>query len=123
VGHVIRVESIEGRLIQAIEGSIQMLHEILLGQHQLLVTGTDGFSDLPRDESLTVFGLIKGEGESTDLGRRCLLRQIGDHRGVNAAREKYAERRIAGQVQVHTLGQGRGEILLGDGRLAAGPGQ
>ena len=75
--HVIGVQTIEGRLIQAVQRRLQILDEVRFRQHDLVVLGADGGGDPLRDGPLVEFLLLKGEGEGMDgaLGRA--LRQVG----------------------------------------------
>ena len=75
--HVVGIQTVKGRLVQAVQRRFQVLDEVLLRQHNLMVLGTDGGGDLPRDRPLVELLLLKGEGESVDGALGCALGQVG----------------------------------------------
>jgi hypothetical protein len=52
--HVVGIEAVKCRLIQAVQSRVEVCHEVLLGQDQFLMLGTDGFGDLSRNAPFDV---------------------------------------------------------------------
>ena len=75
--HVVGVQPVEGRLVQAVQRRLQVLDEVRLRQHHLVVLGPDGGGDPPRDRPLVELLLLEGQREGVDgaLGRA--LGQVG----------------------------------------------
>ena len=59
VRHVVRIEAVERRLIQAVQRRLEPGDELLLAQHDFLVARADGRGNAPRDGSLVVLVLLE----------------------------------------------------------------
>src|SRR5690349_10090528 len=64
--HVIGIEAVETRLVLAIERRLQVLNEMCLRQHNLVVPGADGGGDPFGDRAFIELLLLEGQGESVD---------------------------------------------------------
>ena len=93
-----------------------------LRQHNLVVLGTDGGGDPPRDRPLVELLLLKGEGEGVDGALGCALGQVGHGRRIDPTGEEDRQRHVAGEVQPQSLLQDRGQEVLVHGRIGGAVG-
>ena len=120
LGHVKGIEPVEGRLIQRVQSTIDVVDEHRFGEKDLAVVAADGLRDRPGALPFAQLALFERERESVDRLIRCLLRQVGDGGGIDPAGEEHAQRHIAGQMQAHRFEKLGAKRLFADGRLVRG---
>ena len=120
--HVVGVQPVEGRLVQAVQRRLQVLDEVPLRQHHLVVLGPDGGGDPPRDGPLVELLLLEGQGEGVDGALGGALGQVGHDRRVHAAGEEDRQGHVAGEVEPQPLLQDGGQAVLVHGRIGGAVG-
>ena len=101
--HVIAVEAVEGRLIEAVERRIELGDESAFGQHDLSMPRADRSGDAPGNRPLVVLLLFECERESVNVPFGCFLRQVRHRRRIHPAGQEHPERNVAREVQTDAL--------------------
>ena len=65
-GNVIGIDSVEGGLVEAVEGGFKVSAEFVLGEFRFVMAGADHFGDLFGDGAFIVFRFVEGQGERVD---------------------------------------------------------
>ena len=89
-----RVQPVEGRLIDRLDGGVQRRREIGFGQPNLVMLGADCRGDRPRGVAFVELLLVEAERERVDRRRVGALGQGRDRAGVDAAGQEHADRHV-----------------------------
>ena len=93
-----RVQSVERRLIERVDGGVERRREIGFRQSNLVMLGSDCTGDCPCDIAFVELLLVEAERERMDRRRVGTLSQGRDRAGVDAAGQENPDRNVGDQV-------------------------